>query len=377
LRRAKRRIDHVNSELPAFGVCGWSGSGKTTLLVELVRHFTARKLKVAVIKHDVHGLDADREGKDSDRFFRAGADVVLTGPGESLCRGHLEESDALRVAVNRLYPEHDLVLVEGNKTADLARKVWLLKDVAETPPPEVRGIARVLTPNENRLGVVTALVEEWLRHVTETTPVCAGILFGGRSRRMGQPKHLLRIGNRTWLEHIVATLRPLIPQAVLLGAGEVPPGLRGMPVLPDAPDKAGPLAGMLAAMRWRPDASWVFVACDLPRISLAAVEWLLSKRAAGVWAILPQLPDGHRVEPLFACYESQARLRLEDSRAPSDLARLSGVITPEPPPEIAGAWANMNTPMDVAYLQRPVRGGPDCKSSCSVSSCRQEPACSP
>ena len=113
------------------------------------------------------------------------------------------------------------------------------------------------------------------------------------------------------------------------------------------------MAGMLAAMRWRPDAAWVFVACDLPRISPAAVQWLLSQRAPGVWAILPRLPDGQSVEPLFACYEPRARQLLEESRAPSDLAQLSSVITPEPPPEIAGAWANMNTPIDVARFHRP------------------------
>jgi molybdopterin-guanine dinucleotide biosynthesis protein MobB len=342
----------VSTELRAFGICGWSGSGKTTLLVELVRHFTARKLKVAVIKHDVHGLDADREGKDSDRFFRAGADVVLTGPGESLCRGHSCESDALHLTVNRLHLEHDLVLVEGNKSANLAPKVWLLKDMAEAPPPDARGIVRVLTPKEDRFGVVAAMIEEWLQHATEATPVCAGILFGGRSQRMGQPKHLLRMGNSTWLEHIAATLRPYIPQLVLLGNGETPPGLRGLPVLPDAPDREGSMAGMLAAMRWRPDAAWVFVACDLPRISPAAVRWLLNKRAPGVWAILPRLPAGQGVEPLLACYESRARLLLEDSRAPSELARLSGVITPEPPSGIADAWDNLNTPLEVARFHR-------------------------
>lgn len=343
----------MNSELRAFGICGWSGSGKTTLLVELVRHFTSRKLKVAVIKHDVHGLDVDREGKDSNRFFRVGADVVLIGPSESLCRAHLEESVALHVTVNRLYPEYDLILVEGNKSADLGRKVWLLKDLAETPPPDVQGIVRVLTPEEDRVGIVTAMVEEWLQHLTQTTPVCAGILFGGRSQRMGRPKHQLRIGNTTWLEHIVATVRPFLPQVALLGAGEVPPSLRGLPVLPDAPDKSGPMAGMLAAMRWRPDVAWIFLACDLPQISPAAVDWLLRKRTPGIWAIMPRPPASQRVEPLFACYEPRARLLLEDSYAPSDLARLLRVITPEPPPEIADAWANMNTPAEVAHCPRP------------------------
>lgn len=340
----------MSTELRAFGICGWSGSGKTTLLVELVRHFAARRLKVAVIKHDVHGLDVDREGKDSDRFFRAGADVVLLGQEESFCRNRPDESDALRCEVNRLYLTHDLILVEGNKSAGLARKVWLLKDAAESPPGDVVGIVRTLAPEEDRFGIVASMVEEWLKYTTEAVRVYAGILFGGGSRRMGQPKHLLRIGNRTWLEHIVATVRPFVSQPVLLGTGEIPSDLQGLPVLPDSPDREGPIAGMLAAMRWQPDASWVFVACDLPRISPAAVRWLLGQRAPGVWATLPRLLGSELVEPLFACYESPARHLLESSRSPCDLARLPKVNSPVPPSEVAAAWANMNSPTDVVGL---------------------------
>jgi len=344
----------VSPELPAFGISGWSGSGKTTLLTKLVRHFANRDLKVAVSKHDVHGLDADRDGKDSDLFYRAGADVVLNGPGQSLGRKRMVDSASLQAAVNRLDPEYDLIFVEGHKSAPLARRVWLQKDASEICPPDVPGVLRALAPEEDRAGIVIPMVEEWLRHRIETTPLCAGVLFGGRSRRMGQPKHLLRTGGTTWLEHIVATLQPFVRQVVLLGGGEVPPSLRALPMVPDAPGKHGPLAGMLAAMRWNPDASWLFAACDLPRISPAAVDWLTRQRGPGVQAILPRLPDAQGVEPLFALYEFRARLLLEASLAPSDLARLPGVMTPRPPPEIGGAWANMNTPVDLARFQMPL-----------------------
>jgi len=343
----------VSIELPAFGIAGWSRSGKTTLIVELVRHFAARKLKIAVIKHDVHGLNTDREGKDSDRFFRAGADVLLCGPGESLGRVHLVDSASLQAAVSRLDTEYDLILIEGNKSANLARKVWLLRDVTETCPPDVPGIARVLAPKEDRFGIVSAMVEEWLQKRIQTTPLYAGILFGGRSQRMGQPKHLLSIDGKTWLEHIVATVQPSVQQVVLLGTGKVPPSLCALPVLPDAPHKHGWLAGILAAMRWNPHVSWLFAACDLPQISSVAVGWLTRQRGPGVWAILPRLPGAQGVEPLFAFYEFRARPFLESTLAPSGLVGLPAVTTPEPPAQIANAWANMNTLMDVARRQGP------------------------
>ncbi|MDP6460361.1 MAG: molybdopterin-guanine dinucleotide biosynthesis protein MobB, partial [Gemmatimonadota bacterium] len=61
---------------PVLAVCGWSGSGKTTLLDRVIPEITARGLSVAALKHDAHGLKVDPRGKDSDRLFRAGADVV-------------------------------------------------------------------------------------------------------------------------------------------------------------------------------------------------------------------------------------------------------------------------------------------------------------
>ncbi|MCC7175234.1 MAG: molybdopterin-guanine dinucleotide biosynthesis protein B [Bryobacterales bacterium] len=342
----------MNPGVPAFGVCGWSGSGKTTLLVEVVRRLSARGLRIAVVKDDIHGPDLDREGKDSDRLFRAGADVVLTGPGERFTRTHLSGAPALEQIVKRLDLDHDLVLLEGHKHSRPARRVWLLKDHGDACPLPGRSVLRVLRRDEDRAAAVMPLIDGWLAHRQALAPLCAGILIGGGSRRMGRPKQLLRLGKTTWLERIVRAVKPAVRDLVLLGAGAVPPGLSALPALPDVVNRPGPMAGMLAAMRWRPDASWVFVACDLPLISTAAVEWLLQQRAPGVWAILPRLGRGRAVEPLFALYEFRARTWLEGCHAPSALAGLAVVASPQPPPAIAEAWRNVNTPLAAARLAR-------------------------
>ena len=54
--------------MKVFGIAGYSGSGKTTLLEKLIPQFTARGLRVSVIKHAHHGFDIDRPGKDSEGF---------------------------------------------------------------------------------------------------------------------------------------------------------------------------------------------------------------------------------------------------------------------------------------------------------------------
>lgn len=105
--------------MKVFGFAGWSGSGKTTLLEKLIPCFTARGLRVAVIKHAHHGFDLDRPGKDSFRHREAGASQVLMLSSErwvlmNELRGAPEPSLDEQL---RLLAPADLVLIEGYKAA--------------------------------------------------------------------------------------------------------------------------------------------------------------------------------------------------------------------------------------------------------------------
>ena len=42
-----------------------SNVGKTFLMEGLIKELIKRNLKVATIKHDIHGFDIDKEGKDT------------------------------------------------------------------------------------------------------------------------------------------------------------------------------------------------------------------------------------------------------------------------------------------------------------------------
>lgn len=345
----------MTSPLPAFGICGWSGSGKTTLIEALIPRLLARGLRVAVVKHDVHGIQLDPAGKDSDRVFKAGAAVALLGDQEIFCRLRPGGLDALRQAVVVLDATHDAVLCEGHKSASYERKVWLRIRAGEEPPPDAVGISRALDPGEDRVPIVEQMIQEWLEERLRRTPLNAGILIGGASRRMGYPKHLLPANGMTWVEHIASVLKRRAQEVVLLGAGSIPDTLNSYLRLPDVEDKTGPLAGILAAMRWRPDAAWIFAACDLPWLTVDAVDWLISQRRPGVWAVLPRSAEGARVEPLLALYEPRVRPVLESVDAPSQLGGLSVVSSPAVPAALAPAWRDADTPSDMGSLLPPGR----------------------
>ncbi len=335
---------------PVLAVCGWSGSGKTTLLEQTLQPLCGRGLRIAVVKHDVHGIDVDRPGKDSDRLFKAGANVLLAGPSEELERRHAHRDD-LGLIIRRLLTDNDLVLVEGHKATPLP-KVWLASANEHNPPAQVREIIEVLPwsnqDDHSRCRAFLALIDRWLPSVWRSRPRLAGIMVGGASTRMGRPKQLLPWQGQTLLDTVVQALQPLVDDLVISGAGRVPPSCSDLKRLPDINDlgrAAGPLAGMLACQRWAPRATWFFVACDLPLLVPDALQWLEAQRGPGRWAVLPRVSDAG-VEPLLAVYEPQSRSLLEQiafrGDAPRHLTTWPSVLSPTPPTDLASAWTNIN-----------------------------------
>jgi molybdopterin-guanine dinucleotide biosynthesis protein A len=338
---------------PVLAVCGWSGSGKTTLLESVIPELRSRGLAVAVLKHDAHGLDVDHAGKDSDRLFRAGAEVALYGPAEVLRRARPSGIDDLPAALAALLDHNDLVLVEGHKDTPLP-KVWLASERGPDTPPGLTGCLAVLPWGEGRPARMLELLERWLPTAWRAVSLLGGILVGGGSARIGTPKHFLMHGGITFLETVATALRSSVPQVVLLGSGSIPGSCEHLPCLADPPALDGPLAGMLAALRWAPGCAWIFAACDLPRLAPAAVNWLVEQRTPGRWAVLPDC--GRGVEPLLALYEPQARGLLEalaasGRRAPRLIAAHEKVAVVEPPTDLRECWRNINTPDDLVALE--------------------------
>lgn len=104
---------------PMVAVTGWSGSGKTSFLRGLIPALKRRGFRLAALKHDSHGFEMDREGKDTWLLRRAGAEAVaILGSGQWAALGQGERGlDALR----RSLPPVDLILAEGFKRSPLPK----------------------------------------------------------------------------------------------------------------------------------------------------------------------------------------------------------------------------------------------------------------
>lgn len=114
-----------------FSFIAWSGTGKTTYLEGLIAALKARGQRVAAVKHDAHRFDIDREGKDSWRFAKAGADVVAVADAEK-CAVMEYRPRTLRDILGQLH-DVDIVLVEGWH-AEAQRPILLHRAAAGKPP---------------------------------------------------------------------------------------------------------------------------------------------------------------------------------------------------------------------------------------------------
>jgi molybdopterin-guanine dinucleotide biosynthesis protein A len=195
------------------------------------------------------------------------------------------------------------------------------------------------------------------------------VLAGGASRRLGQDKALLRIGaGLTLLERTVATVHAAGLREVVLSVStvergrtlrEAVPAVAGLPLVVDAEPGRGPLGALHAALSAFPHHHVLLVACDMPRLHVAALRALLEEpREAD--AVVPRVAGRDQpVAALYApaCLPLTAQLLEEGRLAMRDLLAAPGLrvrFLDETCLARAGvpaaAFDNVNTPADLEAL---------------------------
>lgn len=119
---------------PIISIVGRSDSGKTTLLEKLIAELRRRGYRVAVVKHDTHGFEIDRKGKDSWRLKNAGAHAVIISSSEKIALISDADHDHRLAELRDLYlRDFDIILSEGYKTDKEPKIEVFRKDVHPEP----------------------------------------------------------------------------------------------------------------------------------------------------------------------------------------------------------------------------------------------------
>lgn len=132
-----------------------SNVGKTTLIEGLIRELKRRKYSVGTIKHDVHGFDIDKKGKDTYRHREAGADeVIISSKNRVAIIKEIKEELNIEELIN-LMKDKDVILVEGYKNSNLKKIEVFRKGYS----------SKIISNSKDLVCIATDFINENEKHI--------------------------------------------------------------------------------------------------------------------------------------------------------------------------------------------------------------------
>jgi molybdenum cofactor guanylyltransferase len=224
--------------------------------------------------------------------------------------------DAVLVNGNHFQASRQIVIIDPAKKDSLHRKLDYLTDIQlvllqpdEYAPwdflrPYLEGKDITVLPLSDTQAIADWLVQQIL---DDKPPLYGLVLAGGHSKRMGTDKGLIDYHGKPQREYMADLLAPRC-ESVFISCradqlADIPAPYRG---LPDSFLDLGPFGAILSAFRAYPDAAWLVVACDLPLLDSATLQYLIQHRNPSRLATAFQSPDNAFPEPLITIWEPKA-----------------------------------------------------------------------
>lgn len=116
--------------IPAIGIVGsQSNIGKTILMEHMIKELKKKNYRIASIKHDIHGFEMDKPGKDTYRYAQAGADTVLISSKDKMAMIKRVDEELTIDSIISSINDVDIILVEGYKNSHLPKIEVIRQDV--------------------------------------------------------------------------------------------------------------------------------------------------------------------------------------------------------------------------------------------------------
>ena len=189
------------------------------------------------------------------------------------------------------------------------------------------------------------------------------VLAGGAGRRMGAPKPLLRLGDKTLVEHVVAAVEPLVSGVIVVTNNAEAMAFLGLPTVGDAEPGRGPLMGLYSGLLACPTPYALAIACDAPFLSPALLDALIARRQPSAMT-LPETEHGPQPMPgvypttiasEIASLLEGGRAAMRDLVAAGPVELLSAEDVKALDPE-GRSFKDLDTPEDLAAAQAMLEG---------------------
>jgi molybdopterin-guanine dinucleotide biosynthesis protein A len=135
------------------------------------------------------------------------------------------------------------------------------------------------------------------------------LLAGGKSRRMGEDKRFILVGQRTLFERTYAVLCELFEQVCVIIAQDSPSLQAKVPVVRDLIPDCGSLGGLYTGLRWAKTQHIFLAACDMPFLNPDVIRYMVRLKdqadiVVSQWAT--------RLQPTHAVYSQNCLPVLEE-----------------------------------------------------------------
>ena len=179
------------------------------------------------------------------------------------------------------------------------------------------------------------------------------ILSGGKSSRMGTDKGFLKLKGKTFIEHSIDALKPLVSEIIIV-SNNTDYDVFKLKRVNDMIENAGPLAGVYTGLKHSTTNYNLVLSCDIPLINSEVLK-LLIDAVDGTSEVI-QIENNTKTSPLIALYkkscadkfykllnEGERRLRFAVNQCLVKQVKLNS--------EIGIYTSNINTPEEYKMLQ--------------------------
>jgi iron complex transport system ATP-binding protein len=163
--------------------------------------------------------------------------------------------------------------------------------------------------------------------------LAAFILAGGKSSRMGKDKARALLGGRTFLDRVATTARAVADEVHVIRQDVVP--------------HRGPLGGVLTAFEEHRFARGLFLACDMPLVTVESLRELAQKSTSAAFYSINGKAGFPFLLPLAARRVVRAQLNSDNPSVNGLAHALNATFLPGSAP----ALTNINTPADLAEAE--------------------------
>ena len=128
------------------------------------------------------------------------------------------------------------------------------------------------------------------------------VLAGGKSSRMGSDKGLLTINDKTFVEHVIVAMKPLVDKIIIVSNNKDYDQF-GYRRVDDSIKDSGPLAALYSGLKHSETEFNLVLSCDIPMIKTEILKKLVDTDLENYEVV--QIESNTKTMPLIAMYKKQ------------------------------------------------------------------------